>query len=398
MATKTSGAILPCCVGQQLKENLNNTTFSKAWNGSSIRELRKKMIDGEKTSICKRCYNEEQAGLPSNRIRSNNHWGQYYSLEDLLKRTSKDGSFAGEIVFLDLRLGNKCNLVCNMCGAQEAILWNKMAKEIYKSSKTLSLKEYMGYQISSVYFPLNWYKRTEVVKDIYSHLSSIKRIVIAGGEPLLIKEHYDLLDECIRRKEASHITLHYHTNGTIIRPDLFAKWNHFETVMVFVSLDGLQEQNYYIRYPCSWKLIEKNLHLLDKESPPHVHPMILHTIQAMNIYYLPEFLFWLLDGKFKKLHLHENIFHTEVVHNPYFLSCQILPVEIKRKIVEKIQEKLSSKNLNLERIYSIIDYMNIEDKSEHLPIFKDYIKALDNVRGTCFSKTFLELAKLLDEH
>ncbi|MCY4524579.1 MAG: twitch domain-containing radical SAM protein [Halobacteriovoraceae bacterium] len=398
MATRTSGAILPCCVGGQLKDNLNCTTFTKAWNGNSMKELRKKMIDGKKSSICNRCYNEEKAALPSNRIRSNDYWGQYLSLDDLKKGTNEDGSFDGKILFFDLRIGNKCNLVCNMCGPQESMLWNSMTKQIYKLAKEPLLKEYMAKQVSSI-LPSqnqNWYKRKEITQDIYANLSFVRRIVIAGGEPLLIKEHYDLLDECIHRKEASHITLHYHTNGTIVRPELFEKWKYFETVMVFISLDGLREQNHYIRYPCSWKLIEKNLHLFDKESPANVHPMVLYTIQAMNIFYMPDFISWLVDGKFKKLHLHDGFFHTEVVHNPYFLSCQVLPSRIKEKIMDKFQLMFKMYDFNQNRIQSILDFMNIEDKTKHLSVFKDYISILDKIRGTSFAKTFPEIAEISD--
>ena len=47
MATRTWGNVTPCCVGEPLEDNLNETTFSKAWNAQSMRNLRKTMLKGK---------------------------------------------------------------------------------------------------------------------------------------------------------------------------------------------------------------------------------------------------------------------------------------------------------------------------------------------------------------
>ena len=117
-------------------------------------------------------------------------------------------------------------------------------------------------------------KKEGFKQDLYNQIPFLKRVTIAGGEPLLIKEHHSFLEECINQKEAHHISLHYHTNGTVLGSDLFDKWKHFESVIVFISLDDIGGRNRYIRYPCSWKRIEKNIEMIDKESPKNVNPMI----------------------------------------------------------------------------------------------------------------------------
>ncbi|MCY4523801.1 MAG: twitch domain-containing radical SAM protein, partial [Halobacteriovoraceae bacterium] len=320
MATRTSGDVVPCCVGESLNCNLNYSTFSQVWNGNSMKELRKKMMDGKKSFICMKCYREEEVGISSQRIRSNELWKKHFSFEDLIERTDRDGFFRGNFTYLDLRLGNKCNLVCNMCGPSDAIGWNSMAQKIYKQANTLPLKEYMKkHMLNLNNMELQkWYARPEIIQDIYDNLQHIKRITIAGGEPLLIKEHYDLLDACIRKKVSGNISINYHTNGTVIRPELFDKWKQFKSVMLFVSLDDLRERNYYIRYPCSWKLIEENLDIIDNKTPENVNSMIMCTVQAMNIFYLPEFISWLSSKKYKKIHVesyYDCVIHTEVVHN-----------------------------------------------------------------------------------
>ena len=398
LATRTWGSITPCCVGEPFSENLNETTFSKAWNSSSMRNLRKAMLEGRPSAECKRCYDEEKAGIASHRVRSNDYWKDYYSFDQFVEKTDSRGSFSGKTIYLDLRLGNKCNLECTMCGPQETIRWESLSEKIYKNAKTLNLKKYLKSQRNFIKTAPSklWYEREEFKEDLYRQIPFLKRVTIAGGEPLLIKEHHKFLDECINQKEAHHISLHYHTNGTVLGSQLFDKWRHFESVMVFISLDDIKERNRYIRYPCSWRMIEKNLEMIDKESPANVHPMILCTIQIKNIFYFEEFIHYLMGKTFKKVHAYyEDLVHTEVVHHPYFLSCQVLPQNVKKMVSQKFENIYKKFPAKTNRFKTIINFMNKEDKSDLLYVFKDYIQALDKSRGTDFAKTFPELSELL---
>ena len=400
LATRTYGAITPCCVGEPLNDNLNQTTFSKAWNASSIRALRKRMMKGKSSPLCHKCYEEESAGVASHRIRANNYWKDFYSFDKMIQNTNSRGFFNGKYIYLDLRLGNKCNLECSMCGPQEAMRWESLAGKIFEFAKTDLLKDYMMKQMYLVnHSPSkNWYERDEVVQDIYDQLPFIKRVTLAGGEPLLIKEHHRFLDECINRGEARHISLHYHTNGTALDSRLFERWKYFESVLVFISLDDLGDRNRYIRWPTSWKLIERNLDFIDRESPPNVHPMILCTIQIKNIFYFPEFLSWFSEKKFQKIHAgYDAVVHTELVIQPYFLSCQLLPLHIKRVVTDKFQKMYQKYGEKSERFKTLIDFMNLKDKSDLLYVFQDYVQALDRVRKTDFSKVFPELSEMLEE-
>ena len=398
LATRTWGGVTPCCVGEPLSENLNETTFSKAWGSHSMRSLRKAMLTGKKSSVCKRCYDEEKVQIASHRVRSNEYWKDYYSFERFTQQTDKKGVYSGKTVYLDLRLGNKCNLECTMCSPQETIRWESLSDKIQKNAKTLILKKYIkNHQNFIKTAPSKlWYEREEFKQDLYNQIPFLKRVTIAGGEPFLIKEHYSFLEECINQKEAHHISLHYHTNGTVLGQELFDKWKHFESVIVFISLDDIGERNRYIRYPCSWTRIEKNLEVIDKKSPKNVHPMILCTIQIKNIFYFDKFLSYLTDKKFNKVHAYyDDLVHTEVVHYPYFLSCQVLPKNVKDIVSERFEKIYKKFPTKTDRFKTIVNFMNGEDKSNLLYVFKDYIQALDESRGTDFKKTFPELSNLL---
>ncbi|MBC6415423.1 MAG: twitch domain-containing radical SAM protein [Bdellovibrionales bacterium] len=399
IATRAGGEVTPCCVGEGLGENLNVTNFSKVWNSKALRGLRKKMLQGKSSSVCKRCYEEEKVNIASHRVRSNKYWKDYYSFSEFKNKTDKRGYFSSEPIYLDLRLGNKCNLECSMCGPQESIRWENSLYNIDKHVKTLDLKAWIEMKKNSLKKEsLFWYEREDIKKDLSSKIPFLKRVTIAGGEPLLIKEHHWFLEECIKKKQAHHISLHYHTNGTLLDRNLFDKWKYFESVMVFISLDALGDKNYYIRYPCSWSRIEKNLELIDKKSHPNVHPMILCTLQIKNIFYFEEFINYIMNKKFKKVHAYyEDLVHTEVVHHPYFLSCQLLPLKVKDLVTKKFENICNTFPSKSNRFKTIVDFMNQQDKSHQLPVFYDYIQSLDQSRGTDFSKTFPELTRLLNE-
>ena len=401
LATRTWGGVTPCCIGYPLGENLNDTVFSKVWNSPSLKNLRKTMLKGEESPICERCYNEEKVGIASYRVRSNKHWKDYYLFSQFLEKTDKNGHFKGKAIHFDLRLGNKCNLECTMCSPQETIRWESLSRKIIKNAKNPNLKKYLSthQDFMKTASSKSWYERKEFKQDLYSQIPFLKRVTIAGGEPLLIKEHHEFLDECIGQKEAHHISLYYHTNGTVLGQGLFDRWKCFESVTVFISLDDIKERNYYIRYPCSWKKIDENLEMIDKESPQNVHPMILCTIQIKNIFYFEEFLSYLMEKKFNKVHAYyDDLVHTEVVHDPYFLSCQLLPQNVKKIVSQKFENIYKKFPNKTDRFKTIVNFMNGEDKSDLLHVFRDYIQALDKTRGTDFSKTFPELNHLLNEY
>ena len=398
MATRTWGAVTPCCVGEPLKENLNDGTFSSAWNSPSMKRLRTAMLNGHQSSICNRCYKEEKAGVASHRVRSNSYWKDYYSFNQFVEETDEEGFFKGKAIYLDMRYGNKCNLECTMCSPQETVRWEPLSKKIKDNTNNLFIKMYFGahHRFIKTAKSKLWYEREEIKEDIYKQIPYLKRVTIAGGEPLLIKEHYHFLDECISQGYSQQISLHYHTNGTVLGEDLFERWKNFESVMVFISLDDIKDRNRYIRYPCSWDKIEKNLELIDKKSPKNVHPMILCTIQIKNIFYFDKFLDYLMSKKFQKVHAYyEDLVHTEVVHNPIFLNCQVLPENIKKIVSKKFDNIYKKYPAKTNRLKTIISFMNQEDKSDLMPAFKDFIIALDKSRKTNFSKTFPELADLL---
>ena len=85
-----------------------------------------------------------------------------------------------------------------------------------------------------------------------------------GGEPLLIHQHYDFLNELVERGRAPFVTLEYNTNLSIVPEKALKLWEHFKKVKLGVSLDGVGPINDYIRHPSKWSVMERNLLKIDK--------------------------------------------------------------------------------------------------------------------------------------
>ena len=403
LATRTHGAALPCCVGKSFKTlQLNRNTFSEVWHSQEINEIRRKMLSNKYVDLCKTCYDEEKSGIASHRIRSNEYWKKTISQKDVIKNMSDTGDYGGPMLSLDLRIGNTCNLACTMCSPNESTLWVRQMEQLQKKLSSFDFKKpikslttYLSSQALNTRTSLmKWHEKEELWEDLKRHFPHIKEIVMGGGEPFLIPSQEKLVKYCIEKDHAKNIELYYHTNGTLMKREFFEKWRHFKKVMLFISLDGVDEKNRYIRYPSNWKKLVENLELVDKESPDNVESMILCTVQIKNMYYLPEFCKWIKDQNFKKVQAYyEDMIYTGLVHEPPYLSIQVYPKSVKEKITKSFQDLSKLYGTKANRFQDLVTFMNQDDKSGYMDQFKRYIKGLDQIRNTSFKDTFPELAE-----
>jgi sulfatase maturation enzyme AslB (radical SAM superfamily) len=389
MATYTDGSALLCCIANSEKNlNLNSMSLEEVWNSDHFKAARVAMLNGQQFKNCAACYNEEAVGIKSHRQIENWIWknklGEDY-IKELVSKTAEDGTLDAGWITLDLRLGNTCNLQCVMCRPIDSSKWVKHATILKQELKTDAKWDWAHKVDSYSTNNFEWYKDADFLKDFYDSAKDLRHIIFGGGEPLYIKEHKEILKHLVSSGEASHIELRYHTNGTIYDREVVDLWTKFKSVDVMISIDGAKEINDYIRYPADWETIERNLHLYD-QTPSTIGIKILCTVQALNIYYLPEFADWLLKQNYKKISkpILDGIFHTGVLHYPQYLCSKVLPSKLKIKVTEKIYNYAAANtdNPSIQRLKKMADFMNSEDWSFMLPQFEEYINKLDQLRST----------------
>lgn len=318
-------------------------------------------------------------------------------MEALYQSTGDDGTLTAQPLSYDLRIGNACNLQCVMCRPHDSMKWYGLAKKIQGFTKDWALQGDMASKLSIDRTMYSWSESEGFWESFKGNLGSVKELIFGGGEPLIWTKHPDLIEECVRTGHASHIQLRYHTNLTALDQNIFDLWRHFKKVEVFASIDGLNEKNFYVRYPAQWSAIEENLRILDERAPNSVLTMILTSVHAMSFYDLDQFSYWIQDQNFKRVtHGFNGFYHPGLVIEPKFLNVQIYPAPIKEKIREKMLQFESQSEKPSHKIQGVINYMFEKDQSYLLPVFKNYIQALDHSRKTNFKETFPELAEDLE--
>ena len=400
--------------------NLNVSDFVSSWNSTYMKNVRLQMLNGEEPASCTKCYKEERAGHNSKRMWETKYWSQRIDVQKLLTDTKEDGSVPPSVAYIDLRFGTKCQLACVMCSPHDSSGWIKDWKAIHPTLKNESLRniwqwENKGSTNGSSY---NWHKNNPVFwEQFYEQVPHMKQLYFAGGESLIIEEHYSILEECIKQGYAKDIEIRYNSNGIEWRDDLFKLWSHFKLVRFHYSVDSIGEMNYYIRYPSEWKRTEEVFHILDTQTTNNVEVTVACAVNALNIYYIPDFLKWKMEKRFKKINMWPfgaGGINYHFVYWPAYLNVKVLPKWFKDECERKYEEFIpwfeqnwklcfidenptvdfetwQKASYGISRLRGLISFMKSEDWSNRLPETQEYLEALDKHRGTNFYQTFPEM-------
>jgi len=338
------------------------------------------------------------------------YWSERVNVADIIAKTAPDGTVPPHLVYLDLRLGSKCNLKCIMCSPHDSSMWVPDWLKLHPKIKNESLKQIMSWDNRGKNDDANynWHlNNPKFWAELYDQIPNMQQLYFAGGEPLIIDAHFELLEQCVKRGEAGHIELRYNSNGLVIPEELLELWNHFKRVRFGFSLDGYGKHDEYIRYPTDFSVIEKNLRRLD-ETPDNIEITIACAVQMLNMYYIPDFIQWKLDQGYKKINpypLGAGLINLHGVYHPAMLNIKVFPLRFKKKIAKKFEafddcyrhlHPRYQEPYGLPRIRNFVKFMFSEDWSVRLPEFQEYITKMDEIRGTRFTETFPEMAELME--
>lgn len=357
LATNASGNLRVCCNSTPGKNfvtkedgkpyKLNRDNLEEAWNSDVYSTIRKQMLSDERPDMCVRCFREEDVGIKSARQSWNSKWQ-----ED--KEYTEDAPF--DIKYVDLRLGNLCNLKCRMCNPYASNMW---VKEWHLVDTALDPAEYE--RLSK----MNWPEDKKTWENLFSIAHTVDEIYLTGGEPTVIKEQQKLLDYFIDNNTAKDIRLKYNTNLVLLPAWLLERWGHFKRVQLNCSIDATGALDTYIRHPSKWKKIVKNFEAI--RQLPNAGIEIHCTVQMYNILYLDKLIEWALPYNVK--------IYFNILNHPDELNIRVLPNELKILAEERLQPYLY-----LEKVEGIIKYMWAEDWTNKLDKFISYTTALDKSR------------------
>jgi MoaA/NifB/PqqE/SkfB family radical SAM enzyme len=416
LATRPNGDVRVCCTANasgagevDLKEvglimqdgnimNLRDHSIEEVWNSSQMKTTRLQMLNGQIPASCNKCFEEESKGIVSKRQWETVVWKERLDIDSIVATTEEDGSLPVSIPYFDLRLGNLCQLKCIMCSPHDSSAWIKDWKIQYPKYKTFELKQDQHWDDRNRDY--TWYQKGSFLDDMRDQANYIKELYFAGGEPLLIPEHYKILEFMVETGAAKNCVLRYNSNGLELPEKLFELWNHFKQVKFNFSIDAVGDKNYYIRYPSEWNTVVENLRRLDN-TPDHIIVNIACAVQLLNVLYLPDLLEWKQQQNFKKISKEDGagMIGLHLVYLPSYLNVRVLPAHLKELVTEKLtlfinnitDERFLTDPMGKQRWEGLIKYLNQEDWSSKLPALREYIEVCDRTRGLNFKETFPEL-------
>jgi len=375
-----TGEAYPCCHAEMQYPvgNCKINTLAEIWQGDAMQLLRNDMLAEQRNPACARCYEQEAAGFFSGRRSANKHHGHH--IDKLV-----DNPF--EMTYWDIRFSNLCNLSCRSCGHIFSSSW-------YQDQAALAGTEW---RINNE--PLNFAGRTQtdIWEQLLPHFDHVEQIYFAGGEPLMMDEHYRILDE-LERRGRFDVRLIYNTNFTQTRlkdRSVFDYWSRFPSVAVGASLDAMGPRAEYIRHGTRWQRVLENRRQMI-EVCPHVDFYISPTLSIMNAWHLPDFhRAWVDQGLLRPQDLNVNI-----LQDPAHYRIDIATAEFKQEILQRYQqhltwlEPLDPLNRATVGFRSAIEFMMGTDNTHLIETFWRRTHQLDSLRDEKILEVLPELAVL----
>ena len=346
-----------CCLTPALPDGYKSTT-EEYWNSEYVKNVRLDMIEGKPISGCEYCYEFEKNGGRSLRLKAN----QEYDVDNLINNTESDGRLNLSPVFYDVR-STVCNLQCVTCDENHSSMHKKLSVKLNTNKNE--------HRVDASYEKL---LADEIIVGLEN--KKVKMLYWAGGEPMIMKIHWDVLNKMEELYELPEyhdyiksVQLFYNTNLTKLYyknkyiPEVLSK---FSTV-IWASLDGVEETHNYCRDGSKWETVYENWKQYKKYIPNISVASVMTAPLLMDIDRYIEFL----ENEQSRFFDHE---YLPIGYNKLF-DIKLYPDEIFNEVVENAKEKLLASNLDKasvdnsvailnkyinERVTSDIDYTEIK--------------------------------------
>jgi organic radical activating enzyme len=345
LETSPIGTVRPCCLAEEeivddagAKFDLNTASFAGIQNSAYMQNLRQEFLDQKQPATCRKCWREERSGRTSKRMHT----------LDRLKHMLPEQSWSADakpLMFLDLKLGNICNLKCRICGSWSSSTFATEELNFISDKKASNHYVMLKKGAWPRENPQFWSEIDQVVEQI-------RYIEFTGGEPFMIQEHFDMLQGLVDRGIAGQIEIHYNTNGTQWPEQGEAIWKHFKTVEIAFSIDDVGARFEYQRSNAIWTEVVHNIQKFNelKSRNSNIRLQVCSTVNVFNVLYLEDLATWIDTQAF-------DFVYWNMMHEAYYFSISTLPESTKQAVTNKLQSAQVSARHRAE-FENIIKFMN----------------------------------------
>lgn len=291
---------MPCCrFGEELS-GAKDADLKSLMNHPRLRILRERLASGQRDPGCSKCYFQEDNGQFSDRQFKN--------------REISAPVHEPVLTYLELSLGNHCNLRCRSCSSQFSSAWIDDEREMY--------------------IPEHFIERRHTFdpKKLEGVVSGLTHIKFMGGEPFITLEHVECLRMLDQMGRLPYLQLEYSTNATIrVTEEVLKFWSQAASLSLAFSIDGLREKNDQFRRGSKWEEVIQNAHWYMQNARAAKTVFLIHTVvNADNVHDIPEIDNW-LSSEFPRVTLFKDILLA-----PDWLAIRNLPLSVKKAAAERI--------------------------------------------------------------
>lgn len=391
-------------------------------NSEYKKQQRKMMLEGVRPEECDYCWRVEdngQGSLSDRVYKSADSWAKPF-IQDIASKPWDDNV---DPSYVEVSFSNVCNFKCSYCAPHISSQWMD------------EIEKHGPYPTSTNYNNLEWIKQENMMPILNreenpyveafwkwwpSMYRSLQHFRITGGEPLLSKNTFKVLDYII---ENPNPNLEFSINSNMNPPDkifdaflekikIIISEKKVKRFKIFTSAEAHGKQSEYIRYGMNYDMWLKNIHRMYEEVPG-IEFTVMSTYNIFSLTSYIPFLKDVLEIK-RKYGKHDDDRNPMLLDVPYLrypdhqaifiMEPQWLDMLYDQ--VTYIYQNLEYKNWygtanrgfyeheadKLKRIYNIAknvkpnNFTNINRKN-----FAIFVDEHDRRRGTNFSETFPEL-------
>ena len=394
---------------------LHNTKFKK--------EIRKEMLDDKKPDECDYCWNIENASyaFSDRTLKSSEPWSAPY-LEDILKSGWKKNY---NPKYVEVSFSNTCNFKCSYCGPQYSSKWME------------EINTHGPYKTSTNYNDIEWFKKEDTMPylasennpyvdafwkwwpEMYQDLHTFR---ITGGEPLLNKDTFKILDYIIETPTPNKkLSLCINSNlgipkklfdEFVLKIEKILDKELVHEFIIFTSCDTWGAQAEYIRNGFDYNLFKERIDfLLDKFKPLTIDIMSTYNaLSVPNYKYLIEdvvelkrrhhnpYRYWgsslLLDSSYLRFPEHQSV---KILEDTWVSAIdeQAKLVDFYEQVRTGVVDGHGFTDIEINKIIRIKDWFTSSEGNKMIDTnrkdFHTFITQHDIRRNTNFCKTFPEL-------
>ena len=386
------GRVFTCCLTNQdnVVGNLNDNTLEEVYNSDAMKSIRQDMLNNKKVSNCNRCYELEQVGHDTLRKTSNAEFVmEKYNLHEdkspIVVKTNEDGSLDDvHLTYMDIRFSNICNMRCRTCGPDLSSQWYEDAVDS-KFNRTPTQKIL---QIRK--------GNTAFMEQFDPYLHTVEKIYWAGGEPLIMDEHWYIMNRLVELGKTD-VRIFYNTNFSTLTykdQDAIELWKNFKHVSIGASLDAGWERGEYLRKGTIWNNTLANRERMKSELPQHDFN-ISCTVSMFNVLDVCNFYKRLCDIEF----IAPKDFGVNILLGKEVHRATVLPEHMRQQAKDTILETLEwlkgkdPVGRATSTFNSLLQFLDGDD-THLLSSSLQEAKEMDRFRSETLFDTFPELEEL----